>query len=75
MISQRLKTKLILSLLFFLWNRMMRLACCTVLLFLFRLILGLPWYQVLPAIVIFYLGSGGYKFLHVFMKTVGRDLQ
>ncbi|XP_012689593.2 long-chain fatty acid transport protein 4 [Clupea harengus] len=53
---------------------MIRLACCTALLFLFRLILGLPWYQVLPAVIIFYLGSGGYKFLHVFMKTIGRDL-
>ncbi|XP_062409847.1 long-chain fatty acid transport protein 4 [Sardina pilchardus] len=53
---------------------MMRLACCTVLLFLFRLILGLPWYQVLPAIAIFYLGSGGYKFLHIVITTVGRDL-
>lgn len=53
---------------------MMRLGCCTALLFVFRLLLGLPWFQVLPSIVIFYLGSGGYRFLHVFMKTVGRDL-
>ncbi|XP_063066822.1 long-chain fatty acid transport protein 4 [Engraulis encrasicolus] len=53
---------------------MMRLGCCTALLFLFRLVLGLPWYQVLPAITIFYLGSGGYHFLHVFAKTLGRDL-
>uniref|UniRef100_A0AAX7TTP3 long-chain-fatty-acid--CoA ligase n=1 Tax=Astatotilapia calliptera TaxID=8154 RepID=A0AAX7TTP3_ASTCA len=53
---------------------MMRLACCTVLLFVLRLLVGLPWYQVLPAILIFYLGSGGWNFLDIFAKTVGRDL-
>ncbi|KAK5878781.1 hypothetical protein CesoFtcFv8_024159 [Champsocephalus esox] len=53
---------------------MMRLACSTALLFVLRLLVGLPWYQVLPAILIFYLGSGGWSFLHVFAKTIGRDL-
>ncbi|KAG9354171.1 hypothetical protein JZ751_012295 [Albula glossodonta] len=53
---------------------MLRLACCTALLFLLRLIVGLPWLQVLPSLLIFYLGSGGWKFAHIFMKTVGRDL-
>uniref|UniRef100_A0AAQ5ZF71 long-chain-fatty-acid--CoA ligase n=1 Tax=Amphiprion ocellaris TaxID=80972 RepID=A0AAQ5ZF71_AMPOC len=53
---------------------MMRLACCTVLLFVLRLLVGLPWYQVLPAVLIFYLGSGGWKFLQIFARTVGRDL-
>uniref|UniRef100_A0A4W6C6B6 Arachidonate--CoA ligase n=1 Tax=Lates calcarifer TaxID=8187 RepID=A0A4W6C6B6_LATCA len=44
------------------------------LLFVLRLLVGLPWYQVLPAISIFYLGSGGWSFLQIFAKTVGRDL-
>uniref|UniRef100_A0AAQ5ZJJ6 Arachidonate--CoA ligase n=1 Tax=Amphiprion ocellaris TaxID=80972 RepID=A0AAQ5ZJJ6_AMPOC len=49
---------------------MMRLACCTVLLFVLRLLVGLPWYQVLPAVLIFYLGSGGWKFLQIFARTI-----
>uniref|UniRef100_A0A8C7SKX7 Arachidonate--CoA ligase n=1 Tax=Oncorhynchus mykiss TaxID=8022 RepID=A0A8C7SKX7_ONCMY len=53
---------------------MMRLACCTVLLFVLRLLVGLPWFQVLPSILIFYLGSGGWKFIHIFAKTIGRDV-
>uniref|UniRef100_A0A673X5B8 Very long-chain fatty acid transport protein n=1 Tax=Salmo trutta TaxID=8032 RepID=A0A673X5B8_SALTR len=53
---------------------MMRLACCTVLLFVFRLLVGLPWFQVLPSILIFYLGSGGWKFIYIFAKTIGRDV-
>ncbi|XP_020340415.1 long-chain fatty acid transport protein 4 [Oncorhynchus kisutch] len=53
---------------------MMRLACCTVLLFLLRLLVGLPWFQVLPSILIFYLGSGGWKFVLIFAKTIRRDL-
>nr|XP_046160928.1 long-chain fatty acid transport protein 4-like [Oncorhynchus gorbuscha] len=53
---------------------MMRLACCTVLLFLLRLLVGLPWFQVLPSILILYLGSGGWKFLLIFAKTIRRDL-
>ncbi|XP_036384569.1 long-chain fatty acid transport protein 4 isoform X2 [Megalops cyprinoides] len=54
--------------------RMLRLACCTALLFLLRLFLGLPWLQVIPSLLIFYLGSGGWKFAHIFMKTVQRDM-
>ncbi|XP_064798154.1 long-chain fatty acid transport protein 4-like [Oncorhynchus masou masou] len=53
---------------------MMRLACCTVLLFVLRLLVGLPWFQVLSSILIFYLGSGGWKFIHIFAKTIGRDV-
>lgn len=55
--------------------QMMRLACCAVLLLVLRLLAALPWLQVLPAILIFYLGSGGWRFLHIFTKTIGRDLQ
>lgn len=55
--------------------RMIRLASCTALLFVLRLLVGLPWYQVIPAILILYLGSGGWSFLQIFAKTVGRDLQ
>uniref|UniRef100_A0A6Q2X590 Very long-chain fatty acid transport protein n=1 Tax=Esox lucius TaxID=8010 RepID=A0A6Q2X590_ESOLU len=54
---------------------MMRLACCTALLFVLRLLVGLPWYQVVPSFFIFYLGSGGWKFIYIFAKTIGRDLQ
>uniref|UniRef100_A0A3P9IQB2 Very long-chain fatty acid transport protein n=1 Tax=Oryzias latipes TaxID=8090 RepID=A0A3P9IQB2_ORYLA len=53
---------------------MVRLACCTAMLFVLRLLLGLPWYQVLPAILIFYLGSGGWSFVDIIVKTLGRDL-
>uniref|UniRef100_A0A3P8XNE9 Arachidonate--CoA ligase n=1 Tax=Esox lucius TaxID=8010 RepID=A0A3P8XNE9_ESOLU len=53
---------------------MMRLACCTALLFVLRLLVGLPWYQVVPSFFIFYLGSGGWKFIYIFAKTIGRDL-
>lgn len=55
--------------------RMLRLACSTVLLFVLRLLLALPWAQVLPAVLIFFLGTGGWNSLRVFMKTIGRDLQ
>ncbi|XP_044296068.1 long-chain fatty acid transport protein 4 [Varanus komodoensis] len=40
----------------------------------FRLLLDLPWVQVAPALLIFYLGSGGWKFLRIFVKTIRRDL-
>ncbi|KAL4617376.1 Long-chain fatty acid transport protein 4-like [Arapaima gigas] len=53
---------------------MLRLASCTALLFLLRLVVGLPWLLVIPSILIFYLASGGWKFAHVLMKTLGRDL-
>ncbi|KAG7477307.1 hypothetical protein MATL_G00092960 [Megalops atlanticus] len=54
--------------------RMLRLVCCAALLFLLRLFLDLPWLQVIPSLLIFYLGSGGWKFAHIFMKTVQRDV-
>ncbi|XP_005992174.1 long-chain fatty acid transport protein 4 [Latimeria chalumnae] len=54
---------------------MHRFAICVVLLFLLRLVLRLPWFQVVPAVLLFYLGSGGWTFLKIFMKTVGRDLR
>ncbi|MBN3323899.1 S27A4 protein, partial [Atractosteus spatula] len=54
--------------------RMLRLALCAAVLFLLRLVLGLPWVQVLPGLLIFYLGSGGWKFIRIFAKTVRRDL-
>nr|QKO28391.1 long-chain fatty acid transport protein 4 [Ctenopharyngodon idella] len=57
-----------------LWIWMLRLACTTALLFVLRLFLGLPWFQVLPSIFIFYVGSGGWKSIHVFSKTIYRDL-
>uniref|UniRef100_A0A667ZUV1 Very long-chain fatty acid transport protein n=1 Tax=Myripristis murdjan TaxID=586833 RepID=A0A667ZUV1_9TELE len=38
------------------------------------LLVGLPWYQVIPGILIFYLGAGGWSFIQIFIKTVGRDL-
>uniref|UniRef100_A0A8C5DJU5 Arachidonate--CoA ligase n=1 Tax=Gouania willdenowi TaxID=441366 RepID=A0A8C5DJU5_GOUWI len=53
---------------------MLRLGCCIVLLMVLRLLVGLPWYQVLPASLIFYLGSGGWSFLQILAKTLGRDL-
>uniref|UniRef100_A0A3Q2QK54 Arachidonate--CoA ligase n=1 Tax=Fundulus heteroclitus TaxID=8078 RepID=A0A3Q2QK54_FUNHE len=53
---------------------MMRLACCTALLFVLKLLVGLPWHQVIPGILIFYLGSGGWTFLDIVAKTIGRDL-
>uniref|UniRef100_A0A9J8BZA1 Arachidonate--CoA ligase n=1 Tax=Cyprinus carpio carpio TaxID=630221 RepID=A0A9J8BZA1_CYPCA len=53
---------------------MLRLACSTALLFTLRLFVGLSWFQVLPSIFIFFLGSGGWKSLHVFSKTIYRDL-
>uniref|UniRef100_A0A671MRG5 Very long-chain fatty acid transport protein n=1 Tax=Sinocyclocheilus anshuiensis TaxID=1608454 RepID=A0A671MRG5_9TELE len=54
--------------------RMLRLACSTALLFVLRLFVGLSWFQVLPSIFIFFLGSGGWKSLHVFSNTIYRDL-
>ncbi|XP_066569227.1 long-chain fatty acid transport protein 4 [Amia ocellicauda] len=53
---------------------MFRLASCMALFFLLRLICGLTWSQVIPGLLISYLGSGGWKSAHVFLKTVGRDL-
>ncbi|XP_026864199.2 long-chain fatty acid transport protein 4 isoform X1 [Electrophorus electricus] len=53
---------------------MLRLGCSTVLFFMLRLVLGLAWFQVVPSTLIFYLGTGGWRTLHVFMRTIGRDL-
>lgn len=52
----------------------MRLASCTALLFVLKLLVGLPWYQVIPAILLLFLGSGGWSSLQIFSKTIGRDL-
>uniref|UniRef100_A0A8C8RRJ3 Arachidonate--CoA ligase n=1 Tax=Pelusios castaneus TaxID=367368 RepID=A0A8C8RRJ3_9SAUR len=52
---------------------MLRLAALTMLFVLFRLVLKLSWVQVIPALFIFYLGSGGWKFLRIFFKTIKRD--
>ncbi|KAL7978500.1 hypothetical protein Chor_004317 [Crotalus horridus] len=40
---------------------------------IFRLFFDLPWIQVVPALFIFYLGSGGWQFLRIFVKTIKRD--
>ncbi|XP_015687588.1 long-chain fatty acid transport protein 4 [Protobothrops mucrosquamatus] len=40
---------------------------------IFRLFFDLPWIQVVPALVIFYLGSSGWQFLRIFVKTIKRD--
>uniref|UniRef100_A0A8B9GV13 Long-chain-fatty-acid--CoA ligase n=1 Tax=Astyanax mexicanus TaxID=7994 RepID=A0A8B9GV13_ASTMX len=53
---------------------MLRLACSTALLFIFRLLLGLPWLQVVAACLIFFFGTGGWTSFRVFVKTIGRDL-
>uniref|UniRef100_W5KGK8 Very long-chain fatty acid transport protein n=1 Tax=Astyanax mexicanus TaxID=7994 RepID=W5KGK8_ASTMX len=53
---------------------MLRLACSTALLFVFRLLLGLPWLQVVAACLIFFFGTGGWTSFRVFVKTIGRDL-
>uniref|UniRef100_A0A8C0G5C0 Arachidonate--CoA ligase n=1 Tax=Chelonoidis abingdonii TaxID=106734 RepID=A0A8C0G5C0_CHEAB len=53
---------------------MLRLAFLTALFVLFRLVLKLSWVQVIPALFIFYLGSGGWKFLRIVFKTIRRDV-
>lgn len=52
---------------------MLRLVALLVLLVVFRLFLELPWYQVVPALTIFYAGSGGWRFIRLFIKTCKRD--
>ncbi|KAM6431232.1 long-chain fatty acid transport protein 4 [Liasis olivaceus] len=52
---------------------MMRLVVLLSFFVIFRLFLDLPWIQVVPALLIFYLGSGGWKFLRIFVKTIKRD--
>uniref|UniRef100_A0A8C4YXP9 long-chain-fatty-acid--CoA ligase n=1 Tax=Gadus morhua TaxID=8049 RepID=A0A8C4YXP9_GADMO len=53
---------------------MLHLACCAALLLSLRLVVGFPWLQVVPATLIFYLGSGGWSSLRIFAKTISRDL-
>ncbi|KAG8448007.1 hypothetical protein GDO86_015200 [Hymenochirus boettgeri] len=52
---------------------MLRVASCAALLLLLRKALGLPWFQSVGAVLVFYLGSGGWRFLKIFYKTIGRD--
>ncbi|XP_018419558.1 PREDICTED: long-chain fatty acid transport protein 4 [Nanorana parkeri] len=54
---------------------MLRVASCMSLLLLFKAVVGLPWFQTIGAVLVFYLGSGGWKFLKVFYKTIGRDVR
>ncbi|XP_044161921.1 long-chain fatty acid transport protein 4-like [Bufo gargarizans] len=54
---------------------MLRLASCSSLLLLFKAVVGLPWFQSLGAVFVFYLGTGGWRFMKVFYKTIGRDLR
>lgn len=54
--------------------KMLRLVALLLLFVIFRLALGLPWLQVIPALSIFYLGSGGWRFLRVVVKTGRRDV-
>nr|XP_003229743.3 PREDICTED: long-chain fatty acid transport protein 4 [Anolis carolinensis] len=53
---------------------MLRFLALLLLLVVFRFFLDLPWIQVIPAILIFYLGSGGWKFLRIVVKTAKRDI-
>ncbi|OCT65387.1 long-chain fatty acid transport protein 4 [Xenopus laevis] len=53
---------------------MLRVASCTALLLLLKKALGLPWFQSVGAVLVFYLGSGGWKFMRIFYKTIRRDL-
>ncbi|XP_068104678.1 long-chain fatty acid transport protein 4 [Hyperolius riggenbachi] len=53
---------------------MLRVASCTSLLLLLKAVVGLPWFQSVGAVLVFYLGSGGWRFLKVFYKTLGRDI-
>lgn len=54
--------------------KMLRLAAFAVLLLFFRVSLELSWAQAIPALFIFYLGSGGWDFFLIFLKTVRRDV-
>ncbi|PKU34163.1 long-chain fatty acid transport protein 4 [Limosa lapponica baueri] len=44
------------------------------LLLFFRVSLELSWAQAIPALFIFYLGSGGWDFFLIFIKTIRRDV-
>ncbi|CAJ0968260.1 unnamed protein product, partial [Ranitomeya imitator] len=54
---------------------MLRLASCSSLLLLLKAVVGLPWFQSIGAVFVFYLGSGGWKFMKVFYKTIRRDVR
>ncbi|XP_072287562.1 long-chain fatty acid transport protein 4 [Pyxicephalus adspersus] len=54
---------------------MLRGVSCMSLLLLFKTVVGLPWFQTISAALVFYIGCGGWKFLKVFYKTVGRDVR
>ncbi|XP_072908912.1 long-chain fatty acid transport protein 4 [Hemitrygon akajei] len=54
---------------------MWRLATCTVLLFVQRLVARMPWTLVAVTTCAFYLASGGHKFVEVFLKTIRRDVR
>lgn len=53
---------------------MLRLAAFAAMLLFFRVTLELSWAQAIPALFIFYLGSGGWEFFLIFLKTVKRDV-
>ncbi|KAM6237390.1 long-chain fatty acid transport protein 4 isoform 2-T3 [Spheniscus humboldti] len=53
---------------------MLRLAAFAALLLFFRVSLELSWAQAIPALFIFYLGSGGWDFFLIFIKTIQRDV-
>uniref|UniRef100_A0A8C2YGS8 Very long-chain fatty acid transport protein n=1 Tax=Coturnix japonica TaxID=93934 RepID=A0A8C2YGS8_COTJA len=53
---------------------MLRLAAFAALLLFFRVSLELSWVQAIPALFIFYLGSGGWDFFLIFIKTIRRDV-
>nr|XP_020649086.1 long-chain fatty acid transport protein 4 [Pogona vitticeps] len=53
---------------------MMQMLALLLLFVIFRFFLGLPWIQLIPALLIFYLGSGGWNFLRIFFKTIKRDV-
>lgn len=54
---------------------MLRLASCSSLLLLLKAVVGLPWFQTLGAVFVFYLATGGWRFMKVFYKTIGRDVR
>lgn len=39
-----------------------------------KLVLKLPWTQVGFSLLFLYLGSGGWRFVRIFIKTIRRDV-
>lgn len=39
-----------------------------------KLVLKLPWTQVVFSLLFLYLGSGGWRFIRIFIKTIRRDV-